>query len=161
MEFSIPLFTDDDGFLRRECPTCERQFKWFYGETAERPQDAADPELYFCPYCAVPAPTDQWWTTEQLEHAQAEIAPDVMQILTDELDKSLRSARSSLIKMSVKPGSVPVPPAPLTEPNDMVMVEPPCHPWEPLKVVETWVEQLHCLVCGAEFVVAADAPEGE
>jgi hypothetical protein len=153
MEFSISLFTDDDGFLRRECPTCERQFKWFHGETAERPPDLAEPELYFCPYCGVSAPTDQWWTPEQLEHAQEEIAPEVMQLVADELNKSLRSASSSLIKMSVNPGPAPVPPTPLTEPNDMVMVEPPCHVWEPLKVVEVWTEQLHCLVCGIGFVV--------
>ena len=24
---SLPL--DSDGFLRRECPTCEREYKWF------------------------------------------------------------------------------------------------------------------------------------
>jgi hypothetical protein len=27
LEMSMPL--DSDGFLRRECPTCEREFKWF------------------------------------------------------------------------------------------------------------------------------------
>lgn len=156
MEFSISVFTDEDGFLRRECPTCERQFKWFYGETSERPDDAMDPEVYFCPYCAVPAPTDQWMTVEQVQHAQEAIAPELNQMLNDELKKIARSAGSGLMKMTFKPGPTPTPPAPLTEPNDMVMVESPCHAWEPLKIVEDWAEQLHCLVCGAAFVVLGD-----
>ncbi len=32
---TIPL--DSDGFLRRECPTCEREFKW-------QPSEAEDEE---------------------------------------------------------------------------------------------------------------------
>jgi hypothetical protein len=30
-EISIPVAMplDSDGFLRRECPTCQQQFKWF------------------------------------------------------------------------------------------------------------------------------------
>ena len=27
-------------------------------------------------------------------------------------------------------------PTPLYEPDDMIIIEPPCHPWEPLKVPE-------------------------
>ncbi len=33
LEISMPL--DSDGFLRRECPTCEREFKWLH--TLEKP----------------------------------------------------------------------------------------------------------------------------
>ena len=33
-------------------------------------------------------------------------------------------------------------------PDDMVMVEPPCHPAEPLKVPEDATGSVHCLVCG-------------
>lgn len=30
---SLPL--DKDGFLRRECPNCERQFKWWPSSSSE------------------------------------------------------------------------------------------------------------------------------
>lgn len=44
-------------------------------------------------------------------------------------------------------------PDPLIEPDDMVMVEPPCHPNEPLKVPEESTEQIYCLICGSAFAV--------
>ena len=67
---SLPL--DNDGFLRRECPNCEQQFKWWPTPTfGDAPEEAVEtPEAYFCPYCYVPAPLDVWWTKEQLEYAQ-------------------------------------------------------------------------------------------
>ena len=38
---TIPL--DSDGFLRRECPTCEREFKWRPSEAeAEEAVESAD-----------------------------------------------------------------------------------------------------------------------
>ncbi len=33
----------------------------------------------------------------------------------------------------------------------MVIVEPPCHPWEPLKVPDDGRSNFYCLVCGEEF----------
>ena len=33
MEVSFPL--DSDGFIRRECPHCEREFKWHHGPANE------------------------------------------------------------------------------------------------------------------------------
>ncbi len=49
------------GFLRRGCPTCDREFKWFPA------QDDGDSEPahgggYFCPYCAIHAPSEAWMT---------------------------------------------------------------------------------------------------
>jgi hypothetical protein len=36
---SLPL--DGDGFLRRECPKCERQFKWLHREDVPNMRRAA------------------------------------------------------------------------------------------------------------------------
>jgi len=58
-----------------------------------------------------------------------------------------------MIKLSVDQPDEPEPPDPLVEPNDMVAVASPCHPWEPIKVTEDWQESIHCLVCGTEFRV--------
>src|ERR1039458_3701595 len=70
---SVPL--DTEGFLRRECPTCEREFKWL---PSQQDSDAEDREAtpmpeggYFCPYCAVQARGDAWFTKAQLDVAQA------------------------------------------------------------------------------------------
>lgn len=44
----------------------------------------------------------------------------------------------------------PEPPTALYEPDDMTIVAPPCHPWEPVKVPEV-AARVHCLVCGKPF----------
>ena len=37
---------------------------------------------------------------------------------------------------------------PLTEVDDMTLVVFPCHPSEPLKVLDEWPKPAHCLICG-------------
>jgi hypothetical protein len=44
-------------------------------------------------------------------------------------------------------------PLPLTEPDDMVIVSPPCHAYELVKVPDDHPARLYCLVCGTPFAV--------
>ena len=145
----LPL---DDGFLRRECPTCERQFKWHHGPTDQQPEQAIDPAVYWCPYCGETAPPDHWWTTEQLRYARERIAGPAMREVADELSRSFRRQQNSFIKISMTYDE-PEPPSALQEPPDMVVVEPPCHSWEPLKIAADWQESVHCLICGRQFAL--------
>jgi DNA-directed RNA polymerase subunit RPC12/RpoP len=140
----MPL--DDDGFLRRECPNCEREFKWRptpEGEVGEPAPEAG----YACPYCAKRAPSDHWWTKDQLEHAES-LA--VSEILGPELKALERRADpDALISFEVSVDTPPRP-APLPdEPNDMQRVDFDCHPAEPVKVADDWSEALHCLICAS------------
>ena len=113
-----------------------------------------DPEVYFCPYCGATAPAGSWWTKEQLEFAQQSAIGPVSRAMGDAIENAFGHQRSdSLIRIEVKRGDVPDSPGALHEPNDMTIVESPCHPWEPVKVAETWVEPLHCIVCGEEYAV--------
>jgi hypothetical protein len=52
IELGVPLPLDSDGFLRRECPTCEREFKWLPAQGEAEATPPADGG-YFCPYCGV------------------------------------------------------------------------------------------------------------
>ena len=145
---SVPL--DSDGFLRRECPTCEREFKWLPsgeddGESTEAPDGG-----YFCPYCAIQAPPDSWLTNAQIELAQNLVAREVVEPMLKGFTRDFnRVGRLSggLLRMSA---SYDVPDAmdPLTEADDMRRVDFLCHPAEPLKVRDDWDEQVHCLICG-------------
>ena len=147
---SVPL---DEGFLRRECPSCERQFKWFHGDVEGKPEGADDADVYFCPYCGTTAAVDEWWTPTQLQAAIGELTGPVMQYVEDELKDAFKSLnRSGFVRAELTTTPAPPPPA-LTEPHDMAIVEPPCHPWEPVKVLEDWGEPIHCIVCGAQFTV--------
>lgn len=150
VSLSLPL--DDDGFLRRECPSCIREFKWFAHEVGD--PDAELVEQYFCPLCGVASGGDEWWTPAQAEYAQAIAAPDIEQFMNDTIrdafrrSKYLRMAPGDGIDMDVET------PEPMIEPNDMVIVESPCHPNEPIKVSDQAVAApIHCLVCGVAFAV--------
>jgi len=57
---SISLPVDSDGFLRRACKACSREFKWLHSRDVE---EAANP--CHCPYCGQPG--DDWTTDEQYE----------------------------------------------------------------------------------------------
>lgn len=143
IEMSVPL--DDDGFLRRECPTCEREFKWF-----NSPEGEGEPIPmggYFCPYCRVQGPPDAWWTKEQLEHAENRVARDIVGPELERMARDLkRSSRNSLLSFDVK-HETPSELDPMVEPNDMRRVDFACHPSEPLKVLEDWTRPVHCMIC--------------
>jgi hypothetical protein len=146
LELDLP--TDSDGFLRRHCPSCGRQFKWFSGATAERPEDAVDPDEYSCPYCGTTG--DDWLTDEQLEYAQRSTSSMFSKVVEDEIS-SWPKIDTDLVKVSVEYSGDSTPPTSLDEPNDMIIVASPCHPWEPIKVSEAWDGPVNCLVCGSPF----------
>jgi len=133
VSFGMAIPLDSDGFLRRECPTCEREFKWRPSE-AEDEEDAepADDVGYFCPYCGVQAPVDAWLTQAQLALAQNIVAREFIGPMVSKL-----GAYEEPDKLD-----------PLTEVDDMTLIVFPCHPSEPLKVLDDWRKPVHCLICG-------------
>lgn len=144
---SLPL---DDGFLRRKCPSCERQFKWHHGLTDNAPEDALNPAEYTCPYCGSTAPPDEWHTTEQAEYIREVARGPALQAARDTLANVFRGSKH----ITYKPGRLEHHhPIDLDEPADMVIVEPPCHPYERVKVYEPCDHPLYCLLCGAQFTL--------
>jgi hypothetical protein len=150
---SLPL--DESGFLRRECPNCERQFKWWPTPDEDAVEEVREEvEAYFCPYCHEPAPPSSWWTKEQVEYMQqlaaAEALGPQLQRMKNSLESGNRRSKWISIEMSVPDLSRP---EPLVELDDMVRVDMPCHPEEPLKVDEAWDGEAACLVCGIRYPV--------
>lgn len=145
--FEVPL--DSDGFVRRECPTCEREFKRF---NSEEGQAAAPPEAgYFCPYCGVQAPANAWFTKAQIAVADSLLEREVIAPEMKKFEKSLKDMErksGGFIKVDVSKQRPEPPPQPLTEIDDMVRVDFPCHPAEPVKVMESWDKEVRCLICG-------------
>lgn len=151
MQIPLALPLDSDGFLRRECPTCERQFKWHDGPANEEAEAHTDPPVYYCPLCGASAGPDSWWTTEQSEYARGIAMPVALQSVQDEIANALRGSKY----LTYKPGTPDLPdvPASLTEPDDMVIVASACHDYEPIKIPEDASGPFHCLICGAAFAV--------
>jgi hypothetical protein len=148
---SIPL--DSDGFLRRECPTCEREFKWFPNEDEDGDIDVAEPVPdggYYCPYCGVQAPADAWLTQAQVALAENLIERQVMGPMLKGLAKDVEGIgrrSGGLVSASMR-NDEPDELDALTEADDMRRVDFECHPSEPVKVLDDWTRPLRCLICG-------------
>jgi hypothetical protein len=148
LSMSLPL--DSDGFLHRECPTCEREFKWLASQDDEEGTPAPNGG-YFCPYCAIQAPPNAWHTKPQIEMAEAIAAREVLGPEIKNLAQSIGAVgkgSGGLIRATLD-YELPDEPEPLTEDDDMRRVDFACHPEEPLKVLEDWWKPVHCLLCGS------------
>lgn len=155
IELSVSFPLDSDGFLRRACPNCSREFKWLSTEVEE---PSSPPEEYFCPYCGTRAAPQEWLTEEQLSYIKAHVYDQVVRPSLEDLGDSFRRLGKSsggLIQFNARvEASEPQQAPPVFEPNDMKQVSFTCHPMEPIKIAETWSGSVHCLYCG-EFSSAA------
>lgn len=151
MEIPFTLYLDSDGFIRRECPACVGRFKWHSGRTDSTPDDWTEPPVYWCPLCGKSAPHGSWWTPAQIEYGIQAAAGQIQELAVEEMREATRGIRGGLFAFKVTTGETAPAPDPIVEPDDMVIIEPPCHPWEPLKVPEDGRSRFYCLVCGEVF----------
>jgi hypothetical protein len=139
---SIPL--DGDGFIRRACPACEREFKCLY---TDDPNQATEPDVrgFCCPYCAAWADLNSWFTEAQVAFlGQAGLAA-----VADEVNETLSQPNNPGGFVKYTPARLPVPEEMPAESNDMRRVDFRCHPTDPLKVIDEWDQAIHCLICGS------------
>jgi hypothetical protein len=82
-QFAVPLQTDDDGYLGRECPVqeCLGYFKITPGTGIKGPAPC------HCPYCGHSGDNKTFFTQEQIEYAQSVVIRQV----TDAFHKDLKS----------------------------------------------------------------------
>jgi hypothetical protein len=147
LSMSLPL--DSDGFLRRECPTCERELKW--RPTPEVEESVPVPDGgYFCPYCGVQASPNAWLTKAQAalvqQIVQARVVDPILEKFGDDLQRIARNSRGAM-SVSMRHERTEEP-EPLSEDDDMRRVDFACHPSEPVKVLEGWSGHVRCLICG-------------
>lgn len=144
---SIPL--DSDGFLRRQCPVCEREFKWLFTSDDAGTSAVMAAGGYFCPYCGIQASPDQWFTRDQLELAENIFITEVVgPMLKQGPDEMGTISPGSDGLMSAGAHTAPAKRDPLTEVDDMTRVDFGCHPSEPVKLIDTWSKPARCLICG-------------
>lgn len=146
MEIRLDFPLDGDHFLRRRCPRCAQEFKWHHGPTESRPPDAIDPATFSCPLCGSRGDSDKWFTDAQALYRDQAVEFYKMDVVNEEMKK--------MFGRNYTPGrNNASAPTPLVEPDDMIIIEPPCHPWEPVKVPEERADSgpLFCLVCGESY----------
>lgn len=173
INLSFPL--DDDGFFRRECPFCYREFKVLLEEdemtglaqegldsymlevqeeAASSSEEETEPD-FTCPYCGQKAPRGSWWTQEQLAYigvvAQNIIAKIVNEQLIRPLKRMSRKHGSGLVSLRFEGREIKQQePWISPESNDMeVFYLPCCH--RKIKVDENWTSAVHCFFCGFPY----------
>ena len=150
MSLSFPL--DTDGFLRRACPICLREFKWLSADQDDREPEIPPPQEYYCPYCGGSATPDEWFTPAQIAYIHTEVFEEVVRPQLNEFTESLDQLNQFSDGFIEFTASVEGPEQrqapPVFEPNDMRKVVFPCHPEEAVKIDEEWDQLVHCLCCG-------------
>ena len=108
-QFSVSVPSDPDGYFDRECPSteCLCQFKVHEDDWRDKVRN----EEVFCAFCGHAAPSDKWWTQEQLAYAKEVAFAQVERRIGTAMKRdaqrwySRQRADSSLrITMSVKDG---------------------------------------------------------
>lgn len=146
IEVRLEIPEDRDGFFRRQCPACEGEFKAHAGD------HNVGIVTHYCPLCGTPesADNEHWLTPEQTEFMTESALSGG---LDDVLDQVFSDLSSKHFKVNRTGSMAPEPPSPITEPNDMSIIVPPCHEDEPIKVPDDLTGPFHCLVCGQRFAV--------
>jgi hypothetical protein len=155
---------DSDGFLSRECPECEGRFKVSVSDEPEndgvpaRDEGLSDDEILtrdeemqrYCPLCHQAVRGNRWWTPEQIEFAEEAISAAV-QIKFQEMLKETANKAGGLLEF--RSGGTPAMPSPPEESEGMILVAPPCHEEDPLKIPATWSDEVACHQCGVRYPV--------
>lgn len=105
MEIPIEIISDEKGYLDRECPheECEFVFKIPIEDWKNKVSD----EIIYCPRCGHIAPSDQWWTQQQLEGIKEIAMQWAMGHVQKTIQKSFKKMSrhsNKYFKVKYKPG---------------------------------------------------------
>jgi DNA-directed RNA polymerase subunit RPC12/RpoP len=179
VSFSVSLSTDREGFLRRECVSCGREFKtevdsseltWALAAQCERAglqvgmttgSDDGPPPVLRCPFCGHEAPGTDMHTRETIDYMKRlvyrEYVVPMLNRFTADLEKSFgrrgRSGGLFSISMEFKGSREIAPVRPMHGPDspDMKIIQFLCC-GKQIKVPEAW-DVAACSYCGNKVLV--------
>ena len=174
IETSLAFPLDDDGFFRRECPLCRKEFKVYLkndelttlaqagidsfmiqqDEKTSETDETSEAEIEFvCPYCGQRASRDSWWTQEQLAYIGVVGRNIAARLINENFIRPMkrkfgRSQSSGLISIRFE-GKEMEQQEPWISPevNDMQVFDLPCCERR-VKVEEGYAGTVHCFFCG-------------
>ena len=174
IELSLSLPLDDDGFFRRACPLCCREFKVllkeeelislaqegldsYMLETQAEVTDAEDETkpVFTCPYCGQETLSDKWWTKEQLAYVGIAAQNIIAQIVNEQIIHPLKrmSRKHSFGPVTLQfQGNEMQQQEPWISPeiNDMDTFDLPCcH--RKIKIDEIRNSTVYCFFCGFPY----------
>lgn len=132
-QVSVSMPADTDGYFDRACPSeaCLFEFKIHGDDWRGKVKD----EEVFCPFCRHSAPSDQWWTEVQIEHAKqaalGEVSGEINTAMRRDADRwNSGQPRNSFLRITMsvdnKPRHIALPPA-AAEPMELKITCPECN----------------------------------
>lgn len=104
MEFSIRIEPDENGYIGRECPACEKYFKIKFGTGLP---DATD---CHCPYCNFIDSQSVFHTKQQIEYAQSVVLNEFSNNLINQLKKFEKTPdKNAFISIGISVEGEPIP----------------------------------------------------
>lgn len=138
----ITLRSDEDGYFDRECPNdkCLYQFKISMEDWENK---VSDDEVH-CPMCGFIAPSNQWWTQEQLKQQEEIVSSWAANYIQTEMDKAFRGIERSTrgnkyFTVTYKPGRR------VSFTNN------------PIGQMPEWEQKITCDSCGTRYSVIGSA----
>lgn len=183
IEMSISMPLDGEGFFRRECPLCLKEFKILLkkeelGDIAQTglasfmidsqveendtEQNKDSETEFFCPYCKQQASKNSWWTQEQLAYINVFAKNILAKLVNEHLINPLRNLNRSTSGLQFK-GEEMEQQEPWISPeaNDMDTFDLPCCQRK-IKIKDNWHNTVHCFFCGFPHKHRSDeTQEGE
>ena len=95
-EITVRITPDEDGFLGRECPGCERYFKVTPGTGLSGVSDCT------CPYCGETQDSSHFLTRDQMAYAKSVALQQVSKELFGTLKQLEHTSRGGFIGISIK-----------------------------------------------------------
>ena len=173
LNIEVPL--DSQGFLRRQCPLCNMEFKikvdekeltdlitsgissyLIIEEDSEDTKEEETTEL-FCPYCSQESDVNEFWTEEQNAYFNI-YAENILADLVN--DNFIRPMKREFKKPSSGPIGITI------EADEMKKKEPWISPEDDdmdvhslsccgkeLKLLETWDKEYACIYCGFKHLI--------
>jgi hypothetical protein len=140
---SIPVHSDKDGFIDKECPNqaCLFHFKVHEDDWKTIFKD----DQVFCPMCKHEAKSSSWHTSEQIKNGERQVIQHVRGRINRAMEDDARAfnarqSRNSFISMSVK-----------------VTGTSPYHYILPISAQEEIEWKITCKVCKARYAVIGSA----
>ncbi len=102
---SVPIETDSKGYIDKQCPSEECEFLFKVNE--EDWTNIFEDEAIYCPQCRYAAPSNEWFTIDQIEHGKAEALTIVQGKVSNALHSGAqkfnrRQPKNSFISLSLK-----------------------------------------------------------
>lgn len=101
---SVDIKPDEEGYMGRECPECEKYFKIKPGTGIPDFSDC------YCPYCQHFGSQDEFWTKQQIEYAESVVLNKISGDLIQTMKKMERKPdRNQFISIGITVKGKPTP----------------------------------------------------